>query len=431
MNTKKNSFILTALCIYTNYFLHGMQAIIIAQHSSVFAQRWGTDSSGILTVIAWTGIGKFISVWISGEISDRIGRKVLIFLGTLGYAVFFGGLMISDSVVMASVLAFIAGLATSLLDGASYPALQESFPKSSGSAVVAVKGFISVSQMLFPLIIGFMVVTQIWYGWAFIIPFVIAVLNLILLLRCQFAYDKELADRKSGQTVSDDAKKAAPAAAAVQYKSKPKFAIEGVCCLIFGFVSLFTFYLISQVLTMYGREYIGMSEMSSRFLMTLYTIGSLAAVLISTTIMAKGVKTIAVLLVFTAGSTLSLLLLSLSPTPTAAYIASAAIGFFAAGGALQAGIAVLGEFFPGSKGRNIGIYYTFMGLGSYVGPVVAGKLIAVNFRYVIYADTAIAILGFLLMVIVAWRYKVVFGGKIFSFKKVEFRGTVGGQLSRQ
>lgn len=56
------------------------------------------------------------------------------------------------------------------------------------------------------------------------------------------------------------------------------------------------------------------------------------------------------------------------------YIAIAMLGFFAAGGALQTGLAVVQLFNPGPKGRNTGIYYTFMGAASYLIPVVAAQL---------------------------------------------------------
>ena len=46
------------------------------------------------------------------------------------------------------------------------------------------------------------------------------------------------------------------------------------------------------------------------------------------------------------------------------YVAIALLGFFAAGGALQTGLGVRQLMCPGPKGRNTGIYYTWMGLAS-------------------------------------------------------------------
>lgn len=419
----KNNYAATSLGVYMNYFCHGMMAIVIAQHKDVFAAQWGTNAAGIMAIIAWTGLGKLLFVAIAGELSDRFGRRPLILLGQIGYIVFFGGLLACHSVALASFLAFLAGAATSFWDGSSYPAVQECYPEAQGSAVVAVKGFISISQMIYPLFIGYLVVNKIWYGWALVIPLAIQVVDFLFILKASFSYDEELKEKKATGSADDikaaKAKKAEEEAAAqlaaqAKFISKPKYAIEGIACLIYGFVSLTTFYLISQILTMYGKDYIKMGEMASRALMTYYTIGSLVAVFLATVVMAKGLKTIAVLLIYTFGSMISLIALAAIPTPAVANITSFTIGFFAAGGALQAGIALMSDFFPGKKGRNIGIYYTSMALGSYVAPLVASWLMKIDFKYVLYFDALVAILGVVLMLIVAYRYTKVFGKKIFA-----------------
>ncbi len=418
-----NRYFATSIGIYMNYFVHGMQAIVIAQNKDTFVTQWHTDAAGIMAIIAWCGLGKLLAVWISGELSDKFGRKPLILAGMISYIIFFGGLIVVDNYIIAAVLSFLSGAATSFMDGASYPALQESYPKTPGSAVVIVKGFISVSQMLYPLFIGLLVVNNMWIGWSLVVPLTIIVINTLFMLKAPFSYDEELKEKKAAGVVTDykdaKAKLEAESAAAIEanFVTKPKFAIEGVCCLIYGFVALTTFYLISQIITMYGKDYIKMGEMASRALMSYYTIGSLCAVFLSSAVMAKGVKTVAVLLVFNIGSAVSLIALSAFPTPMVANITSFGIGFFAAGGALQAGIAVMSEFFPGNKGRNLGIYYTFMGLGSYIAPLVASYLMKIDFRYVLYFDAGVAVLGVVLMLIVAYRYTQVFGKRVFSIDK--------------
>ena len=76
MRDKK--YIWALLSVYFAYLTHGIQAIVISQNSANFQQQWGVDAGGISGVIAWTGLGKFLSVWICGEISDKIGRKIMI-----------------------------------------------------------------------------------------------------------------------------------------------------------------------------------------------------------------------------------------------------------------------------------------------------------------------------------------------------------------
>jgi MFS family permease len=102
---------------------------------------------------------------------------------------------------------------------------------------------------------------------------------------------------------------------------------------------------------------------------------------------------------------------------TAAFL----IGFFAAGGALQAGIALLGEYFPGNKGRNLGLYYTFMGLASFTSPKVAAKIIKVDgvpdqVGRILYFDLAVAVAGFIIIGVLTLRYKKIFGVSPFALR---------------
>ena len=86
---KAKKYIWSMICVYMAYLTHGMQALIFSQNQVNFATKWGFDMTdpssaayaagvaAVSTAIAWTGFGKFISVWIGGEISDRVGRKKL------------------------------------------------------------------------------------------------------------------------------------------------------------------------------------------------------------------------------------------------------------------------------------------------------------------------------------------------------------------
>ncbi|MDR2892690.1 MAG: MFS transporter [Deltaproteobacteria bacterium] len=436
---KKHSFFSTAICIYLAYFLHGMQAIVISQHRDQFITQWNTDLAGVMSVIAWTGLAKFVSVWICGEISDRIGRRPMILIGAMGYVFFFGGLLFTRDYAVACACAFLAGAATSCLDAASYPALQESFPQSAGSALVLIKGFISVAGMTYPLLVGYLAASEFWTV-AIWLPFAGSLLLLALSFLVPFSYDAALRLKRnnSGQAAkkADDKSGLAAeiAAAKARFVSQPKFHLEGVACLLYGFVSMMTFYLIQQVITIYGRDVILMSDMASRALMTYFTAGSLVAVILAACIMSKWVRTLAVLQCYTLGSLCSIALMYFVRAPEATCIAAFGVGFFAAGGAMQAGLAVLGEFFPNKKGRNLGIYYTFMGLAAYVGPIVCSQLLLYataglepgsaayaaaelegKVRIILF-DLLVAGLGFGLVSLMTLRYKPVFGISPFSLK---------------
>lgn len=422
-------FLITAVCIYLAYFTHGMQAITISQLREQFMLQWNTDLAGVMGVIAWTGVAKLVSVWACGEISDRIGRRPLVIIGAVGYLVFFSGLLVSGSLLAASVCAFLAGASTSCFDGSCYPALQESFPKAPAAALVALKGFISLAGMFYPLLIGWLVSDGAAWRVALWAPLACSGLVLLLGSRAPFSYDEELKAGKQGTP--------APAARvpAARFASPPRFAVEGSCCLLYGFISMMTLYLVQQCLTIYGRDVLMMTDMDSRALTTYFTAGSLTAVFIATAIMARGARPLGVLLVYTLGSFIALCLMYYARQPAVLSIASFSIGFCAAGGAMQAGLAVFGEFFPSKKGRNLGVYYTFMGLAASTGPMIVAWLlrratlgltpaseayrlaeVAAKTQIVAF-NAAVAGAGFILMLIIAVRYRKVFGVGPFARRR--------------
>lgn len=66
--------------VYMCYFTYGIQALILSQNKVNFYTQWGiTDptagSAAVSMAIAAMGFGKLLSVWIGGELSDRVGRK--------------------------------------------------------------------------------------------------------------------------------------------------------------------------------------------------------------------------------------------------------------------------------------------------------------------------------------------------------------------
>ena len=78
MRAKK--YILSMAMVYMAYFTHGIQAIILSQNKVNFFTQWGyTDevagAAAVSLAITATGFGKFLTVWLGGEISDKIGRR--------------------------------------------------------------------------------------------------------------------------------------------------------------------------------------------------------------------------------------------------------------------------------------------------------------------------------------------------------------------
>ena len=218
---KAKKYLWAIICVYFCYLTHGIQAIILSQNNVNFAKQWGFNMSdpqsaayaaglaAVSTAVAWTGFGKFVSVWIGGEISDRVGRKKLMIGGAALYIICFLGFLFTKSALVASVCGFASGVATSgFWDASGYPAVQEAYPAAPGSALIGIKFFVSVSGMIYP----FMVVHNANSGnWKLnvIIPLVMSVVCLVLAIIAPFAYDDQKKVSEGKKDKSDNAVQAA------------------------------------------------------------------------------------------------------------------------------------------------------------------------------------------------------------------------------
>ncbi len=421
---KDKKYLWALLSVYFAYLTHGIQAIVISQNSANFQQQWGVDAGGISGVIAWTGLGKLVSVWICGEISDKIGRKIMIVIGAIMYVIFFWLLLTTTSVGVASVAAFMAGVATSFFDGACYAVAQESWVKAPGTAVILIKGVISVSGTFYPLMVASMSQSGNWKA-LIVLPIVMSVIVLLVALFAPYSYDEELKELKEAKKVKEDAQLVDEDAIKGKARIKspiPFFAIAG--CAVYGFIAMATMYSAQQYLKSFGMAVLGMDEMWAASLNSIYTIGSFAAVVIWGIFMASlGWRTLKILLIDLAGSVIAYALVVLIRVPVMVQIGAFAIGFFAAGGALQCGVALMQEIHPGPKGRNLGIYYTFMGLASYIMPQLAKifyNMAGGNEAQAVINEMAVnlglAIVGLVFMLYLAKNYQKWFGVSVWSKK---------------
>lgn len=421
-------YLWTLAAVYMAYLTHGIQAILLSQNKVSFFTQWGyTDATAgaaaVSAVIAYTGLAKFLTVWICGEISDKVGRKRMIALGAVLYLTAFAGLLFSNSYTVACVCAFALGAATSCFDGACYPAVQESWTKSPGTAVILIKGVISVSGLIYPMLVVSLTASGNW-TLGIIIPIVLSIVVLALSLIAPYSYDEEVSSRKkdpekkaaydaeraSNKHVLDaDAKKAE-----ARFVKKPPFGVT-IGCALYGFIAMGTMYSAQQYIKVFGQLNVGMTDMASASLTSIFTAGSLIAVVLWGFLMAKlRWRTLKILLIDLVGSVLGYALLYLIKVPEMVYVATFMIGFFAAGGALQCGVSLIQEMHPGNKGRNLGIYYTFMGLASYAIPYIQYWLIrdsgeAQASMTNILINLGMAVVGLLFMIYLAANYKKWFG----------------------
>jgi len=394
----KNRYVPTALSMYLNYVVHGMGVIMLSQNQNALMAQWNTDLIGVSSVISMLGIGRLIAIVFSGPLSDKFGRKPFIYLGMVTYLLFFMGIVFSPSVGVAMAFAVIAGLANSFLDSGTYPALMESFPKNAGTANVLIKAAVQIGQFILPFVIALIIASQAWFGWSFIIAAILLVINMLVLWRMPFP------DTDAREATAEGEEKTE--IAAVKFKKKPKMWFEGVAFVLYGFISQSTFYLVSQYLNTYAQAVADMPANTANQLISYYSIGSMTCVAI-TAVLATKIRSVNLVLVYTAGAFASIAAMYLWPTPTVLTFGAGLVGFFAAGGVMQLGLTVMGEMFPAGKGTITSIFYTFGSIASYVIPVVTSRIAAINPRNIMLFDTIIAGIGFVIGIFVFIRYHQV------------------------
>ena len=399
----KNKYIPTSICLYTNYFVHGMGAIILAQNMDYLANQLNTDSAGIAYVISGLGIGRLIVLFVMGALSDKFGRKPFVFLGGLFYIGFLLGILISPNLQIAFIFAVLGGIANSTLDAGTYPALMESFPKATGTASILTKAAIAGGQFILPIVMTMIIASKAYYGWSFLFCVAILALNALAVLKMPFPNHKQpAAEEIADESIEKDTKPLP------KLKQKANFWIEGICFIIIGYTSTATFYLVSIWLPKFSESVAMMSPSASAQTISYYAIGTLTSVILTSILVKSWIRPVYVVFVYPCLSAIMLFVLFLFPSPMLCMAGGFILGFTAAGGVLQLALTTMSEFYPEGKGKVLGIFFTSSSLATFSIPVITGIISKTSIANIILLDAFIAVLGSVLALVIIARYHKIF-----------------------
>ncbi|EBS7634963.1 MFS transporter [Salmonella enterica] len=386
----KNCYFPTAVGLYFNYFVHGMAVILMSLNMSSLEEQWHTNTAGVSIVISSLGIGRLSVLLIAGMLSDRFGRRPFIILGIICYLTFFIGILHSQTIFIAYVCGFLAGIANSFLDAGTYPSLMEAFPHSPGTANILIKAFVSCGQFILPIIISFLVWANMWFGWSFLLAGAIMLVNGLFLLRCPFPpHPGRVAKHKTAPAPDTDAHRCS--------------YIDLISYTLYGYISMATFYLISQWLAQYGQFVAGMPYTQSIRLLSIYTCGSLLCVFITAPLIRKTIRSTTLLMCYTFISFIALLTVCLHPQVYVVIIFAFVIGFSSAGGVVQIGLTLMAARFPQAKGKATGIYYSAGSIATFTIPLVTARISEMSIAHIMWFDTGIAAMGFILALFIGYR----------------------------
>ncbi|MFP3072863.1 MFS transporter [Listeria monocytogenes] len=394
MNAKR--FYPTAIALYFTYFIHGIGVSILGQYKQDFAGVWGADKlsdgtfdvSMVIAVIAALGLGRLLTLPISGPFSDKFGRKPSALIGVALYAVYFIGLAFAPNMYIAYAFAFVGGAANSFLDTAVTPSVLEIFTKNGAIANMFTKFSISIGQFVLPFAIGMVAAAYMSFRTLFVITMVLIVIDGLIIAFMPFP---PMNNNVGGE-------KAKP--------EKMKFNATSWSIIGIGFTCTSTFQLWLNCNQELGKLY-GMADPSK--IQSFYSLGTMCAILITAVLVKKFILPVRILILYPAIATLMLLIIYIVQTPTICLIGGFVIGYAAAGGVLQLAVSTANEFFPTNKGKITSIVMISSSLANYIVLNVASYITKAGGiegpKYVLLFNVAITVIGILLAIFVNMRYK--------------------------
>ncbi|HDU7276651.1 TPA: MFS transporter [Listeria monocytogenes] len=394
MNAKR--FYPTAIALYFTYFIHGIGVSILGQYKQDFAGVWGADKlsdgtfdvSMVIAVIAALGLGRLLTLPISGPFSDKFGRKPSALIGVGLYAVYFIGLAFAPNMYIAYAFAFVGGAANSFLDTAVTPSVLEIFTKNGAIANMFTKFSISIGQFVLPFAIGMVAAANMSFRTLFVITMALIVIDGLIIAFMPFP---PMNNNVGGE-------KAKP--------EKTKFNATSWAIIGIGFTCTSTFQLWLNCNQELGKLY-GMADPSK--IQSFYSLGTMCAILITAVLVKKFILPVRILILYPAIATLMLLIIYIVQTPTICLIGGFVIGYAAAGGVLQLAVSTANEFFPTNKGKITSIVMISSSLANYIVLNVASYITKAGGiegpKYVLLFNVAITVIGILLAIFVNMRYK--------------------------
>lgn len=395
----KNPYIKTSVGMYLNYFMLGMINIIIASNMENLAGQYSVAVARISLLVSAIGIGKLVALFFSGRLADKYGRKPMIIIASFLYLFFLIGIPVTTSYSLAFVLAVSAGIANSLLDSGTYPALIESFPKKSSSATVLVKASVSIGATLLPFIISFLVANNIFWGWAFYILGGLYLLSGIYLIFMPFPNFKTEPVTQTNESSLEEKS---------EFNVKPKLWREGLAIILIGFTSTALFVVWQTWLPQLGKEFLGLDANSAVQLLSYFSIGALVSVLLLAAILDKFVKPVTVLIIYPLMAFLAMFVLLFVKANALIIVSTFLLGLFTAG-TFQLALSVMTQFFKENKATTTSYVNIAASLAFILVPIITSSLVeAINISMTLVFDMVIAVLSVLLALFVFMRGKKVF-----------------------
>lgn len=388
-NTSQRRYYITIAVLYITFFMDGIANSIFGQFKSEFAALWNTpllsdgshDVSGVLAVISAMGLGRLISITFGGTLSDCYGRRQAGLLSCLLFTVSFAGFPFTRSTLAGYVFAIICGIAIGLLDEAVTPTCMEVFGKNGTTGNLFSRFFFAIGQILLPVAITYMATRAIPFSTLFFICAGLFAFCGIMILIVPFPPFVRTPRRRRGEKKDPNA-------------GHFRLTKDAMLLILLGFTTSSTFMIWLNCNQELGLLY-GLSNVER--LQSIYSIGSVAALLFNVVLLRRGVKPVQILIVYPSLAIVTLFLIFITRSPAVCLFGSFFIGFFAAGGLLQLVSSIGNIMFAQNKGMITSLVMFGSSSANFLTLYLASVLMRLTGtegpRYVLLFNIAITLIG--------------------------------------
>ncbi|NLO82119.1 MAG: MFS transporter [Clostridiales bacterium] len=174
---------LITLCVYAAFFLIGITVTVFGPTMSYLMEDYNVGLAQAGLLVTFMALGRMLLVVFCGILSDYIGSKWVVIMGTACLATGLIGIGSLSLFPWALFFAFIAGIGHGAVDTAASSTMLELYPDKASSALNRANMFYAIGCLVGPLISGTILsFTSFWR----IIYYINATVGLIITLSIAF-----------------------------------------------------------------------------------------------------------------------------------------------------------------------------------------------------------------------------------------------------
>ena len=346
--------------VYLCMFLEGAGNILIASTKSSLMEHFGISLAAIGTILMVDSIACGLFPMVTGSLSDKFGRKIVIFSGTILFSIFFICVPLIKQYPLLILLTFIRGLGYCGTDPSSQATLFDAYEDAAPKMPMVQLAF-ATGSFTAPIIISYIYDNNIDWQFSY---YLYGALFLMLMV---FVATREFPPFAKDRVTTSVPK--------YVFKRDPKPLREGLAlCLYMAPLSL-GYGFISRWVDVYMIDVFTFTNSDAVRVLSIYQIGCMLGAFINIFLTRKFHATLLLIshtvigLVFSAIAILSM--------NSNVFIA----GFFVVGAALGSlfslCVGLLGQFFPKNAGAATGIFASTSSICLALSSLIAGKSVGV------------------------------------------------------